>query len=117
QVGSLNRPTGVGVDGQGRVLVADTQNNRVLRQESAGSGNFPVLAGGLNRPRDVAEANGKLFVTNTGTHQIMEITSGTPVPVAGTGTAGFNGDGLPATQAAINLATPADTAAPQLTDN
>ena len=117
-VGGLNRPAGVAVDQEGRVLVADTHNNRVLRQASAGSGSFQPLATGLVRPRDVTvDSTGRVFATNAGTHQIVEITSGAPSVVAGTGAAGFNGDGLPATQSAIDLPTPPDNAAPSVTAN
>ena len=126
--GTLNGPTGVAVDSTGRVYIADTKNNRVLRQNSVGSASFSVLADttlGINRPRDlVVDSAGQVFVTNAGTHQIIKIVPpattglGTASVVAGTGTAGFSGDGASAKLAALNLATPGTGSNDvQLTDN
>jgi hypothetical protein len=69
----LNRPAGVAVDGRGDLVVADTGNNRV---------------------RLVAAASGT--VVGRSVHR------GDIATVAGTGAAGFSGDGGPATGAALD---------------
>ncbi len=51
----------------------------------------------------VADASGNVYVSDRALHQIVEITpAGAVSVVAGTGFAGFSGDGGPATQAALN---------------
>ncbi len=108
----VSKPTGIAVDGTGRVVVADTFNNRILRQNAAGGAEFSTIADatmGLNRPRDVAVApDGTLVVTSTGNYRILRITApnnslGTASILGGTGFLGFSGDGGPADSAAIAL--------------
>jgi hypothetical protein len=65
-------PAGVAVDGSGNLLIADLLNSRV---------------------RVVAES--------TGTFYGIAMTAGDIYTVAGDGTAGFSGDGGPATHAAL----------------
>ena len=108
----VSKPTGIAVDGAGRVVVADTFNNRILRQNVAGGADFSPIADasmGLNRPRDVAVApNGTIVVTSTGNYRILRITApnnslGTASILEGTAFLGFSGDGGPADGAAIAL--------------
>jgi NHL repeat len=68
----LNEPQGVTVDGAGNLMIADTNNNRI---------------------RVVARRSGTFY----GRH----MTAGDIYTVAGTGTAGFFGDGGPATRAKL----------------
>lgn len=109
---TLNRPTGIAFDSTGRLLIADTRNNRVLRQTAPRSTEFAVLAGedqNIKTPRDLAvDASGRIYVVNAGTHQILELDGtlpqqGTVKVAAGTGSAGFSGDGGPAVQARLNF--------------
>ncbi len=108
----VSRPTGIAIDGTGRVVVADTFNNRILRQNTAGSSEFSIIANEamlVNRPRDVAVApDGTIVVTSTANARILRITApgnglGTAVVLGGTGAVGFSGDGGPATAAQIAL--------------
>jgi uncharacterized protein (TIGR03437 family) len=105
---------GLGLGPDGRVYVANYTDGNVLRETSAGSANFSVLASGLNKPRDVAvDANGNAYVTVgpppnvAGNNQIVQInSSGTATVIAGT-TAGFAGDGGPAASSQLNISPPA----------
>jgi sugar lactone lactonase YvrE len=69
-------PDGVAVDGAGNLVIADTRNQRI-RVVAASSGTFYGRA----------------------------MTAGDMYTVAGTGTAGFSGDGGPATSAEVDLPT------------
>ena len=75
----LNLPQGAAADAAGNLLIADTHNRRV---------------------RVVAESTGSFYG--------MAMTAGDIYTVAGNGTAGFAGDGGPATRAELN--NPADVA-------
>ncbi len=112
---TTNGATGVALDNQGRLLIADTKANRVLRQSAPNSNNFVTIADqtkGINRPRDViSDATGNVFVTNSGSQQIMRIVAptnalGTTSIVAGTGIRGFGGDGGPGNRAKMDLPNP-----------
>ncbi len=65
----------------------------------------PAVKARLNMPFDVAfDAEGNLFFSDTFNHAIRRVDarSGTIATVAGDGTAGFTGDGGPATHARLN---------------
>jgi sugar lactone lactonase YvrE len=68
----LSEPDGVGVDASGNLVVADGQNNRV-----------------------------RVVADTTGTFYGQSMTAGDIYTVAGDGTAGFSGDGGPATAAEL----------------
>jgi len=112
---TLNGPAGIAFDRSGRLHIADTRNNRIIRQSAPSGGGFSVIADGalnINRPRDLTIDNaGKIFVTNAGTHQILDLeafgfTLGQTSVVAGTGAAGFSGDEGSGAQARLNLPNP-----------
>ncbi len=112
---TLSGPTGIAFDGSGRLHIADTRNNRIIRQVAAGGGAFSVIADSainINRPRDLTVDNtGKIFITNAGTHQILDLEAagaglGRTSVVAGTGSAGFSGDEGAGAQARLNLPNP-----------
>jgi parallel beta-helix repeat protein len=64
----------------------------------------PATAAELNTPHGVAvDAAGDLFIADTNNNVIREVVkaTGNIITVAGTGVAGYNGDGLPATSTQI----------------
>ncbi len=110
-----NGATGIAFGSNCRLYIADTRLNRVLRQDAPNGNTFTVIAnhtGGINRPRDLTvDAAGNVFVTNAGANQVMRIVApanalGNTNVVAGTGQAGFSGDGGPANRAQLNLPNP-----------
>ena len=108
-------PQGVAADAAGNVYVTDAHNHRVRRIDRAGvittvagtgeagySGDGgPATAAQLEFPRYVvADAAGSLYVTDTVNHRVRRIDPGGVITtVAGTGEAGYSGDGGPATAA------------------
>lgn len=113
----LFTPTSVTVDNAGNVYIADRDNHRVRRVSSAGiiftvagtgtpgfSGDGgPALTAQLKSPTGVAWApSGKLYLTDTGNNRVRVINqTGDITSIAGTGTAGYNGDEIPATTARL----------------
>jgi len=87
----LAEPFGVGADGAGNLAVADTMSDRV-RVVAASTGSFTDF--GNNQVRVVA--------ASTGTFYGIALTAGDIYTIAGDGTAGFTGDGGPATSASLN---------------
>jgi hypothetical protein len=99
----LNFVHGVALTPGGGLVIADTRNNRIRRVWPDGT--IRTIAAGLGAPRGVAvAADGSILVPDTNHHRIRRIAAnGTITTVAGTGTAGFSGDGGPATSARLNL--------------
>jgi sugar lactone lactonase YvrE len=119
----LYSPVNVAVDNAGRIYISDVGNHRVRRVDPdgmihtvAGGGN-PVdgLGDGglatdafLNTPTFVLlDGAGNLFITDNRTHRIRRVGmsgagAGIITTVAGTGKAGFSGDGGVATQADLS---------------
>ncbi|PAW87328.1 MAG: hypothetical protein B9S33_06445 [Pedosphaera sp. Tous-C6FEB] len=115
----LNTPFGVVVLANGDVLITDQNNNRIrclLAVNSdivafagtgvagfSGDGAAGLLAR-MNQPRGITRnAAGEVFFTDTDNHRIRRISSGVITTVAGSGTAGFSGDGAAATAAQLNF--------------
>jgi uncharacterized protein (TIGR03437 family) len=102
---SLDTPRGLAFDNAGNLYVADAGNRRVRVISpqgiivTAGAG-----AGLWGSPRGVAvTAAGDLFVADAATNQIGRLdASGALGVAAGTGQAGFSGDGGPAASAQLN---------------
>jgi sugar lactone lactonase YvrE len=117
--GEFLYPMGVAVDGDGHLLVADTEHHRVSRVEDdgtvtavAGNGSQGYSGDGgaatsaqLAFPFGVAvDVAGDVFVADSANHRIRRIApDGTISTLAGTGEAGFSGDGGPATSAALQV--------------
>jgi len=116
----LNIPSGVAVDAQGDLFIADTGSARV-REVNASTGIITTVAGNgtfgssgdgglataaeLNLPFGVAvDAQGDLFIADTGSARIREVNASTGIitTVAGNGTRGFSGDGGKATTAQLD---------------
>ena len=118
----LNTPWGLAIDPQNRIYVADAGNNAVRRIDTdgtvttvAGSGTAgfsgdggPATAARLSAPLRLAfDAAGNLFIADSANNRIRKVTpAGIISTVAGSGTAGFSGDGGAAT--AAKLRTPSD---------
>lgn len=113
----LNLPYGLAVDPAGNVYIADLGNSRIRRvapdgaistwagggSDATGEGG-PATAAALRTPRNLAlDAAGNLYVSEFQGHRVRKITpDGHIATVAGTGLAGFSGDGGPATAAELN---------------
>ena len=114
----LNYPTGVAVDGAGNLFIADPDNHRIRKVDSAGvittvagtgeegfSGDGgPATSARLDSPHGVAvDGAGNLFIADGGNRRIRKVdTAGVITTVAGTGRRyGFSGDGGPAVDAQL----------------
>ena len=115
----LNFPTAVAVDRAGHLYIADTMNHRVRRVE-AGTGRIttiagvgqpryggdggPAVAAGLNEPAALAIGDsGTLYIADQSNNRVraIDLSTGVIRTVAGTGSATYNGDGMPATEASL----------------
>ena len=108
-------PNGVATDNSGNLFIADgnsrirkvTPQGTITTVAGTGSAGFsgdggPATSAQLSDPSGVAvDASGNLFIAD-GISRIRKVTpQGTITTVAGTGSAGFSGDGGPATSAQV----------------
>src|SRR5712692_10218672 len=111
-------PFSVVVDAAGNVLIADTDNNRVRKVSPAGmistvagtgNGSFsgdggPATEARLNPWTLALDGAGNLFIGDNGNVRVRKVSpDGLITTVAGTGKAGFSGDGGPATEARFSV--------------
>ena len=117
---SLNRPTGVAVDGAGHLYIGDANNNRV-RKVDAGTGVITTIAGNgssgvtgdggpaigaaLQVSAIAVDPSGNLFVSSGTWYRVRFVDSSTSIITTRAGTGGlpgFSGDGGPAVNAVLN---------------
>ena len=114
----LDFPDGVAVDGAGNLYIADRDNHRIRKVDSAGvittvagdgtrgfgGDGGPAMAAQLFFPSGVAvDGTGNLYIADTGNNRIRKVdAAGVITTVAGDGTQGYGGDGGPAATAQLN---------------
>ncbi len=112
-----SRDGGVAVDQAGNVYIASISNDHVRRVDATeivsiiagttepgyGGDGGPAAEAQINYPAGVAvDGSGNLYIADSGNHRIRRVDpSGTITTIAGTGEAGYNGDGGPAAKAQL----------------
>ncbi len=115
---SFNYGADASADIHGNIYIADMGNNRIRKIDKdgkvstfAGNGSAsesgdggPAISASLNGPNGVcSDMEGNVYVADYGGSTVRKIdTSGIIHTVAGTGVAGYSGDGGPATSAQLN---------------
>jgi sugar lactone lactonase YvrE len=118
----LSAPTYLALDATGNLYVSDRDNHRVRKIDAltrkmtavagtgtAGSGgdDGPAASAQLKEPAGLALGlDGSLYIADRGDHRIRQVSpTGTITAFAGTGIAGYAGDGGPATAAQLSSPT------------
>jgi sugar lactone lactonase YvrE len=115
----LNVPSGVAIDNNGNLFIADCDNNRIRKVATngiittvAGNGtggysgdNGAATNASLYRPESVAtDNNGNLFIADSVNQRIRKVaTNGIITTVAGNGKYGYSGDNGAATNASLYI--------------
>lgn len=116
-IASLAHPGRVAFDGAGNLVIADSDNARIRRVDASGTittvaGNGthgfggdggPAASAKLSNPQGVAvDTAGNLYIADMHNQRVRRVdASGTITTIAGTGVAGFSGDGGLATGARL----------------
>lgn len=114
----LNGPIAVAVDGSGNLFIGDPGNHRVRMVNTSGTittlagtgvaggggDGGPAASAQLGNPTGIlVDISGNLFIADNQVHRVRQVsTSGIIITLAGTGVAGFSGDGGVATDAQLN---------------
>ena len=118
----MNSPTGVAVDSNGNLYIADFGDSRIRKVSNAvittvagnatpgfGGDNGPATSAQLANPYGLAiDPAGNLYIADSSNNLIRKVSNGVITTVAGNGTPGFSGDNGPAISA--QLASPAGVA-------
>jgi sugar lactone lactonase YvrE len=101
---AINRGTaGLAVDPVGDLFLTDTGNDRVRKVTP---GNIPLIATVITGPEPrgcATDSQGNVFVAETGANKVVKLDpTGAVTTVAGTGRAGWTGDGGQATSAELS---------------
>ncbi|MDE1160665.1 MAG: Ig-like domain repeat protein [Acidobacteriaceae bacterium] len=116
---TLASPSAVAYDAAGNLYIADA-NNHVIREVVKASGAISTIAGTgvegydgdggaatsalLDTPTGIAvDASGNVYIADSHNQRIRKVSAGVITTIAGTGVAGFSGDGAAATAATLNL--------------
>jgi sugar lactone lactonase YvrE len=114
----LNFPTAIAVDEEGHLYLADTMNHRIRRVDGntgvistfagvghprfSGDGGLALNAG-LNEPAALAVHGTHLYIADQSNNRVrwIDLATGLISTIAGIGSAGYNGDGIPASEASL----------------
>jgi sugar lactone lactonase YvrE len=118
---ALSSPSGIAIDGQGNLYIADTGNSRI-RKLTVATGLITTVAGNgsarfsndgqlatdssLNTPRAVAiDLAGNFYIADSGNDRVRRVDSRTQIiqTVAGNGNRAYSGDGGDARAASLNF--------------
>lgn len=110
----IGRPTGIHVDGWGRLWIADDDNRRlrvvadgVIRTVAGGDyadlDSVPSMGANASFSDAVTAPNGRIYFRDYARNSIYTIEDGIIRRVAGTGSAGYNGDDQEARNAQLNV--------------
>jgi hypothetical protein len=113
----LFSPEGIAIAQNGDIYIADTVNY-VVRMVNASTGIITTFAGSgtpgnglgggnplladLSNPMDVAVSVSSVFIADTFNERVLMVSSGVINVVAGTGTAGYSGEGILAHNSMLN---------------